>query len=253
MGEHRQVKTAVRVFSIVETVQRLDGARLVDITDAEGISKGTAHQYLSTLTDLGYLRKDGHEYEVGIKFLNHGIHAREQYDIMSACRPTIKDLVTETGEIVWVVIEADGKAVYVDKIKSDRAVQTLAHIGTSAHLHYLASGKAILSQLSTDRVGEIIEQHGLPARTDQSITSEDALFAELAEVREQGYAINEGEATPGVRAVGAPVTVDGDVYGAISVTGPENRLEDKTIHDRIVTPLLSATNEIELKLGYQIS
>lgn len=252
MGDKRQVKTAVRVFDIVETVQELDGARLVDVAEAEGVSKGTAHQYLSTLVDLGYLRRDGNEYQVGIRFLEHGIYARNQYELTNVCGPATKDLVSETGEMVWVVVEEGGKAVYMDKTKSERAVQTLARVGTSAHLHYLASGKSILASLPRARVEEIIDRHGLPARTEKSITDRDALFEELERTSERGYAINEGEATPGVKAVGAPITVDGEVYGAISVTGPANRMADDSLDERVITPLLSATNEIELKLGYQI-
>lgn len=248
----RQVKTAIRVFEIIDTIQERDGARLVDVADAIGVSKSTAHQYLSTLVDLGYLRKSDQNYFLGLKFLNYGVYARNQYEIMQTCRPTIENLVENTQEIVWVAVEEGGKAVYVDKTKGDLAIQTLAYVGTAVHLHYLASGKAILASMSDKRVREIIDQHGLPARTEQSITDADELFEELEQVRTQGYSINDGEATPGVRAVGASVTVDGDSYGAVSITGPANRLDESTLEKDIIKPLLSATNEIELKLGYQI-
>ncbi len=251
-GGKRQVKTAVRVFDIVEEVQQREGARLVDITDAIGVSKSTAHQYLSTLVDLGYLKKTDQEYTLGHKFLNHGINARKQYEITKVCRPPLENLVEETQEMAWVTVEEQGKAVYLDKVKGNRAVQTLAKVGTSAHLHYLSSGKAMLACMSDEEVHEIIDRYGLPAKTEHSITDLDRLFEELEEIREQGYAVNNSEATPGVRAVGAPVMVNGDIYGAIAVTGPENRLDEETLEETIVKPLLSATNEIELKLGYQI-
>ncbi|WP_436348258.1 IclR family transcriptional regulator [Natronorubrum sp. FCH18a] len=251
-GAKRQVKTAVRVFDIVDEVQQREGARLVDIADALDVSKSTAHQYLSTLVDLGYVRKVDQEYTLGHKFLNHGIHARKQYEITKVCRPTIENLVEETQEMAWVTVEEQGKAVYLDKVKGNRAVQTLAQVGTSAHLHYLASGRAMLASMSDEDVHEIIDRHGLPAKTEQSITDADQLFEELEEIRERGYAVNDSEATPGVRAVGASVTVNSDIYGAIAVTGPEHRLDDETLEDDIVKPLLGATNEIELKLGYQI-
>lgn len=246
------MKTLVRAFEIVDAIQAQNGARLVDVVDELDVSKSTAHQYLSTMVDLGYLRKSDGEYDVALKFLNHGIYARNQYELMTACRPTVENLVEETQEIVWIVVEESGKAVYLDKFKSERAVQTLAHVGTSAHLHNLASGKAILAHLSDERVREIIDRHGLPARTEKSITDPDALFEELERIRERGYAMNDGEATPGVRAVGDAVTVDGEVYGAISITGPANRLDDQMLEEDVVKPLLSATNEMELKLGYQI-
>ncbi|SEV80175.1 IclR family transcriptional regulator [Natrinema salifodinae] len=251
-GTKRQVKTAVRVFDIVDKVQERDGARLVDIADALDVSKSTAHQYLSTLVDLGYLKKVEQEYTLGHKFLNHGIHARKQYEITEVCRPTLENLVEETQEMAWVTVEEQGKAVYLDKVKGKRAVQTLAQVGTSAHLHYLASGRAMLASMSDEDVREIIDRHGLPARTEESITDTDALFDELEEIHDRGYAINDGDATPGVRAVGASVTVNGDIYGAIAVTGPAHRLDEQTLEEEIAKPVLSATNEIELKLGYQI-
>lgn len=255
MGEtnNRQVKTAARTFEIIDAIQTHPEPRLVDIAEAVGMTKSTAHQYLSTLVDLGYLQKSDHVYEIGLKFLDHGIYARNQYEIMHVCRPTIIELIQETQEIVWVAVEEGGMAVYVDKAKGERAIQTLAQLGTNVHLHYLASGKAILASMSDERIQEIIDQHGLPARTERSITAEDELFSEIERTRDHGYAINNGEATPGVRAVGSSITVNGQQYGAISVTGPMNRLDDATLEDDIIKPLLSATNEIELKLGYQIN
>jgi len=66
-------------------------------------------------------------------------------------------------------------------------------------------GKAILAQLSRDRVMEIVERHGLLKRTEQTITDPDELCAELEEIRDAGVAFDDEEYGNGLRCVAAPV------------------------------------------------
>ena len=251
--EQRQVKTAKRVFDIINIIQRLEEPRLVDIAEEIHLSKSTVHHYLTTLMEMEYVQKTENTYQLGLKFLDHGIHAKNQYLIVGPGEEAIRDLADATGEIAWVAVAEQGKIVHVSKAMSDDAVQTLGRVGGRHPMHYLASGKAILSQLPPERVDEIIDSVGMASMTPSTITDRETLLEELEAIRERGYALNDEEATPATRAIGVAITVNNEVLGAITVSGPKFRLNDERIEDEILNVLLSRANELEVKLGYEIT
>jgi len=244
----RRVKTADTVFSVVDAVHAREGATLDDLVEDLGLARSTVHDHVSTLRDLGYLVREGREHYLGLKFLDHGIEARDRHRVVSRGRNTLRRLARDTGEVAWTVTEENGNAVYLDKAKGDRAVQTLARVGSRRKLHYLASGKAILAELHDERVEAIVDRHGLPRRTEQTITSMGALRETLVEVREQGYAVNDREVLDGTRSVGVAIVPNETVVGAIAVTGPYNRLKGDRLDD-VIDEAVAAGNEIELKVA----
>ena len=118
-------------------------------------------------------------------------------------------------------------------------------------MHYNSGGKAILAHLPTSEVESIIDTHGLPARTAQTITDRERLLAELDRIEAQGYALNRSEDLAGIHAVGVPLIVDGEVRGALSVAGPAHRMSRDRCEGPILDQLRAATDEIDLTLAYR--
>jgi len=118
------------------------------------------------------------------------------------------------------------------------------------HIYTVGVGKAILAQLSRDRVMEIVERHGLLKRTEQTITDPDELCAELEEIRDAGVAFDDEEYGNGLRCVAAPVMGPNErVLGAISVSGPSSRLQGEYYRDELPgTKVKKAANIIELNI-----
>ncbi|RRJ31817.1 IclR family transcriptional regulator domain-containing protein [Halocatena pleomorpha] len=65
----------------------------------------------------------------------------------------------------------------------------------------------MLAAMPDERVDHIIDTHGLPERTVNTITDRDVLHKELATVHEQGYALNDSERIEGMRGIGVPSVV----------------------------------------------
>jgi len=247
-GEKTRIKSVGRISEIVQLLQEEGPLGITEIADHTGLPTSTVHDYVGSLYEMEYVVKSEKKYDLGLRFLDHGMSARENRPISTVGQSSIEQLAEATGEAVWIVVEEHGKAVYVNRALGDRAIET-ARIGTRSDLHCLASGKAILAHLSDDRVDEIINQHGLSTRTDRTVGTRETLYDELEAVRKQGYATNEGEAVEGARAVGTPVLVGDDIAGAVSVSGPANRITDDQLEDEILAELLRATNELEVRLG----
>jgi len=247
----RTVKTTETAFTIIEGLEELDGARVTELADHLGLADSTVHSHLATLLEMGYVVKEGDQYQIGSRFLNLGEAAKERKEAFDLVKPKVEQLAEETEERCQFIVEEHGRGVYLHRETGSRAVWTDSGLGRRIYLHSTAAGKTVLATLSDERVEEIIERWGLPPLTDQTITDPDELFAELETVREQGFATNVEESTEGLRAVGVPI-VDGDgkLVGALSVSGPSHRMKGEWFESEIPNLLLGTANELELNLKY---
>ncbi|GAB7021185.1 IclR family transcriptional regulator [Halostagnicola bangensis] len=242
------LSTVGRAFEIIEFVRNQDGATIAEITETLELPKSTVHDYVNTLSQLGYLTNDNGTYDLSLRFLTHGRYVQKDIALGSVVRPYLEDLASKTGEIVWYIVEEDGKAVYVQKATGNDALQPYASIGTRCDLHSIAGGKAILAALPDDYVDRVIEERGLDQRTDRTITSPGELEESRDRIAERGYALNRGENIDGWRAVASSIVVNDDLYGAIAVAGPENRLRDDRFETTIPELTTGTANEIQLQL-----
>jgi DNA-binding IclR family transcriptional regulator len=168
-------------------------------------------------------------------------------------KPKVEELAESTGELAACFVGEEGEAVYVYGTEGERSIRTNLSVGDRSPLHCTASGKAILAHLSDERIRRIIEDRGLEAKTPNTITDADDLFVEVADIREQGYAVSMEESVEGVRAVAAPVLLDDTVVASVSLAGPANRFVGERLEKRIPETVKGAANELELKLTYSQS
>jgi DNA-binding IclR family transcriptional regulator len=239
-------------FAILEQLKSRETTSITDLAEQLGCSKSTIHRHLSTLVDLGYVRRVNDAYRLSLQFLDFGEHARAQRPLYSVVKPEVDELAIETGERVQVMVEENDRVIYIYQRKGDRAIQTDSHIGMQVYLHSVASGKAYLAFLPESRVEAILGNTGLPAVTDNTITDEEALYTELENIRERGYALNDEENGKGVRAVGAPIRRDddGSVVGALSLAAPKTRLDGDRFRERIPEQIKDVATVIGVKATY---
>ncbi|MFC6873038.1 IclR family transcriptional regulator [Halobellus marinus] len=245
------IKSDETLFDIVEQLRELDGAGVTQLATRLDVAKSTVHGHLTTLRDRGFVVKRGGEYHLGLTFFEYGQYVRGQLDVFESGMFAVDRLERETDEMVWLIAHQGGKAIYVYGRggKNDINVNTI--LGESVHMHYNSGGKAILAHLPEDEVDRIVDRHGLPARTENTITDRDRLAKELETIREQGYALNLSEDLSGVHAIGVPLTVDGDVQAALSVAGPAHRMSKERCEGEILERLRAAADEIDLTIAYR--
>lgn len=251
-NQGRKVKTTGTVFGIVEALRTLDGARIHDVAEYLDLADSTVHSHLTTLESEEFVvKEDDGTYRLGLKFLDLGTFAKGAHaEISEVVSPVLGQLANSTGEVVWYIVEEHGKGVYVDVAMGENAVPARCRIGTRRYLHTISAGKAMLANLPTERVDEILDRHGLEQVTDSTITDPDRLQEELESVRERGYAYNDEESIHRLRSVGAPIVVDSEVLGAISVSGPKDRMRGSWFREEVPSEILAGVNEIELKLKH---
>lgn len=245
------VKSISTLFSILEHIKENDEVGVTELATELDMSKGAVHRYLNTLVKEDYAINQGGSYQLSMKFLDLGTYVRDRYPFTEYIKPKVHQLAEETGERAQYIIEQHGRGIYLYREQGQNAVQTDVRVGKVVDLHTTAAGKAILSQLSPERVNEIVGEKGLTERTNQTITDRVELQEELAEIRERGYSLNKEEHISGLYAVGVPITnQNGEVLGGLSVSGPINRIEDRVESGKIQKILLGIENEVELNLSY---
>jgi DNA-binding IclR family transcriptional regulator len=244
------IGATARTFAVLSVVQEARVVGVADVAAALDIPRSTAHDYLSSLTALGYLVRDEDGYRLGVRFLELGESARREREIFGIARPEIERLAAETGEHANLLIEEHGEGVFLYKATGENAVQLDTHPGMVVPLHTTALGKTIMAHLTEDRVYEIIERHGLPEVTEKTITDEEQLFAALETVREQGYAVDDEERIEGMRCIAAPIIHEGDVVAAVSLSGPVTRFEGERLEKQLPNQVRSTANVIEVNMTH---
>ncbi len=240
----QSVDTACRILDALES---LDGAGVTELADHLGQSKGAVHTQLATLAEHGFVVNEDGTYRLSLRLLELGEYTRRSVPMYDVATPKLDELAEDTGTRAQLVIEEAGQAVPVYIARPQRALAPPTGIGERECLHCIASGKAMLASLPESRVDEIVDEHGLPARTSETITTRAELDEELARICERGVALNDEEKVPGLRSVGAAIRgQDGSILGAISVSGPTSGLEDEAFREEIPTLVSNAANVIEV-------
>ena len=252
-GSPRTLRTVSRAFGVIRALEELDGAGVTELADHLGVSKSVVYNYLATLRENKFVVKEGDTYSLSLQFLLVGEYVRNQNMLYRVAKPEIETLAEETGEYAHLSTEQHGLSVNLYKVKGEKAVGSdyqTSKLQRPDYLHFSATGKSILAHLSRERVEEIVDRYGLKRKTENTITDRDALFAELEEIRERGYAYNDEEEIEGLRAIGAPIrNRHGRVLGSLSVSGPINRMNEKQYHDTIVEKVTNAANVVEVNIN----
>ncbi len=131
-------------------------------------------------------------------------------------------------ETANLAILQQNSTLYIEQVPAPRMLRTFTEPGNRVPLHSCGTGKVLLAYQPPRAADFIIERMGLLRYTSSTITDASRLRAELRRIRRDGYAVDYGEQEEGVRCLAAPVFgPDGEIFAALSLSGPASRLEEK--------------------------
>lgn len=204
---------------ILEAVAAPGGPhRLTDVMAAAAVPKSSTFRILAALIEQGFVRSEGESrYGAGprLRALSAQVSGGEPADI----EQILRDLQQATGQAVHLALHSGETITYIRKLESDQPFRTASRVGMRMPLHTTAIGKSILAQLPPTEVRELVSAAGLPRRTPNTLTTPEALDAELARVRDQGFALDDEENEPTIRCLGAAIVgPTGRPVGGVSIT-----------------------------------
>lgn len=250
-GGRNRIKAIGTMFEIVDGLREFEEVGVSELAKHLDMPKSTVHVYLKTLEDQGYVINDGGRYCPSLRFLELGGEVRQQMRIFQAFRSQVDDLSTETGEVANLGIEEQGERVLLYTSEPSEGVFDNSPVGQYTYMHWTALGKALLAQLPDERVHEIIDQHGLPRATENTITDREALFEELDQIREDGFSIEDEERREGIKALAVKIEYEDDPspVAAVSISGPKRRIGEEE-YNTLLDALRNAVNVIELRFKH---
>lgn len=203
------------------------GARLSDLSRALDLSKSTLSELLATLAHHGLVERNGasRAYRLGPTLLELGGAALRRLDVAQIAQDHLVHLRDATGETAVLHIPAQDGFVIVEHAESDHDLKVVAPLGYRLPPLAGSVAKVFLAHRAQDEVAAHLRGVRLPAFTPRTITDPNRYLDELARVRRLGFATDDEEYLPGVRAVSAPVhDARGRVAAAVTAVGSSARL-----------------------------
>jgi len=223
-----RVQSVDRVFTLLECLADASGAlTLSELAELTQLPMPTIHRLLRFLTGQGYVRQEpSKRYSVGLRMIRLGQSANRGLGSWAA--PYLAGLVEKYGETSNMAILEGDTCVYVAQVPSPQSMRMFTEVGRVVMAHCTGVGKAILSELSDEEVRALLERTGMPARTEHTLTTPAKMLTALAQARQVGYALDDGEQELGVRCIAVPIK-DLPFQAAVSVSGPSSRVLSKDV------------------------
>lgn len=216
-------------LALLLQVAQNPGLGVTELAARSGNTKARTFRLLYTLEQRNFVvkRGSGTAYYMDTKALYLGVAAREQVLLTQAARTPLLALGREVNENVQLRVRDGLECICIDNWNSNHPGQVRSHAGSRRKLHAGASCKLLLAHAPAD-VRQALLGDELPRYSGTTITQRSRLVQELERIRTDGYAVSDGEITPGLMALAVPVLDPaGQVVAALSVSGPPARLQPR--------------------------
>ncbi len=234
------VQSLERAFDLLELMAAAGGeVALSRLAEESGLPTATIHRLVRTLVDDGYLlQQPSRRYALGPRLISLGTSASRTVEAWAG--PHLQQLAEGSGETANLAMLDVDRVMYVAQAPSSRhTMRMFTEVGRRVAAHCTGVGKALLAQMPDNEVRQVLASAGMPALTEHTIVEVDVFLVELGRVREQGYAVDDGEQEAGVRCVA--VALPGSATSAVSVSGPASRVTRRAVPGLV--PLLRAAAE----------
>jgi DNA-binding IclR family transcriptional regulator len=222
------------------------------IAQIAGEPVSSMYRLLSSLMAIEWVERGTRrgQYRLGLYFLRIGGFVEDLLDVRAAARPALKELQGTTGVTSFLCLRRGPRAVCVERFEGRDVRQLAMQLGDSLPLYAGAAPLTLFAYLPQSERKALVEGFRREPREDGPAPSFPALEAAVEAIRARGYAVSDGDVTPGISAIGAPVfNHRGEIEAALSVSG----LHDRVLRDEAATAalVLRAAAATSKELGYE--
>jgi len=250
-AEGEVVQSVDRALAIVELLLRAGEPLTVrEVAVGTGINRTTAHRLLASLHYRGWIERAAGNggYRPSLRYLALVRASLDGRDFVDEVRPTMERLSLLARETVHLGVLDSHDVLHIEKVDSPEVVGVSSRVGTRAAPHVTGLGKALLAA-GTDWELEAYILHARKRTDSYALTDPAALREAIDLARTQGYSIDDGESSAGVRCLAAAITgVDGRPLFALSLTGPAGRFTMERV-DACVPEILAAARALTMQFG----
>ena len=236
-----------RAAALVRAVGAGDAPTTAQLARTCGLPVATAARLLATLSDEGFVERtaDGAGWTIGLALVRLAHAADPDRALVAVARPVLGELAAAAGDSAALAVPRPGPAMEVI-VQADAPGLLGASdwVGHRFPLHASAPGKLMLAELDDRQLEQWVRRTRPDRFTPRTLTTLPELRAELAAVRDQGYAELDDELEPALASVAVTVRdTRGEPLAFVGVSGPSARL-DAARRRALVDPLRAAAERI---------
>ncbi|MDD2875211.1 MAG: IclR family transcriptional regulator [Azoarcus sp.] len=224
----------LRLFALLEVIaQKNQFFSLHSLVEETGLPKPTLHRMLQQLESAGMLQRDGdgRHYSTGMRLRRMAEQLLLNNTVHGARRAVLRQLVDEVGESCNLTALSGSEVLYLDRVETPAPLRFYLHPGSRVPAHCSASGKLFLGQMSPSQRKRLLEHTPLEKYTARTLTTFEALDAEVERVSRDGYAFDDEEFLPGLFCLAVLVpNPHGRSNTGLAIQAPVMRLS----HDKVL-------------------
>ncbi|MDH3743457.1 MAG: helix-turn-helix domain-containing protein [Hyphomicrobiales bacterium] len=247
-----QVQSLSRALKLLNALSYYtQGLSLSEVASEVGLPNSTAHRLLTTLQNERYVRFDNERsvWMIGVQAFRVGSTFVRSRDLVSIARPYMRRLMDQSGETVNLGIFDRSEIVYLAQVETQKMMRAIAGPGGRAPLHCSGIGKALLAFMGKEDRDRILAGLQWQRETANTLTSAEAIKAELPGIEQDNYAVDDEENAVGLRCVaGVIFNEHGEPMAGLSVSGPTARLTDARL-PALGAMVAGIADEITAELG----
>lgn len=206
---------------------------MMEIARALQINNSTCFNILRTLARAHLLdyESDTRKYTLGSGLVELATMVDDHGQLLNSAMMYAERVAAEVHECCLVVKKAnDDSFLVVGKAEGNSGLKLTAEIGDRLPPYGAVLSKAYFAWCDEDEVNRLLSAHGLPARTESSITGYADFKRELERTRRRGYSTSVGEYYAEYNAVGVPIlNAEGRPVLVLAVTGLASRIPPRVM------------------------
>ncbi|WP_368234634.1 IclR family transcriptional regulator [Anaerotruncus rubiinfantis] len=245
----KSVENALDILELFSSENR--SLSLKKIQEKTKLHKSTVYRLVTVLRRRGYLERDEQNgvYNLGLQLIKLASSHINDLELLTEARPLILRLHAEVNLTSQLCVLEGTEVVYLDEVNSFNT-RKYTRMGFKGPAFCSSLGKVLLSNLSGEELDSLFFGYHFIPYTPNTLTSLKALKKQLRQVRQQGWALNQGELVPSLSSIAAPIfDYNATIIAAISLGASTAVLTPRKIQE-ILPSLKNTALAISKRLGF---
>lgn len=222
---------------------------IANISQKTGIPRAAVRRCLHTLRELGYVDAELNNFSLRPKVLTLGYSYLSSTPLTVSAQPYLNEISRTLNESSSMAVLEDGEVLYVARASTSRVMSVALNTGSRLPAYCTSLGRVMLAHLPPDELEQYLAKTKLRAMTENTVVNQKRLREILADVRRDGYAINDEELELGLRSIAVPVRgASGQVLAALNVGAQAARVSVKQLEKEFLPVLVRGAQELAILL-----
>ncbi|MBT3379291.1 MAG: helix-turn-helix domain-containing protein [Lentisphaerae bacterium] len=239
------IQSLQRAFTILELLDREglgeEGMGAQELANRVGLKFPTAHSFLKSLVELGYLERvpESGKYRTSAQLGRLGNTGACVKALEAVGEREIQRLAEEFRESVSLSLEADFWRESLLIAESDQELRVV-HRRRDDQFYRFPVGRVHLSRMSAERLDVYVARNGLPEGDWDGVETRGEVEHALAKIRSEGHAVKRNPAV-GAAAISVPILgLPGDLNAALCLVLPLIRFNTARCREIVAALQVSA-------------